>query len=521
MRRVRRLLLSAPSEGLRRRGELLLEDALRTASLPGADDARLWLVRSLRLGRIDPRGSPALLARSIEERLRQEGLQACPGDDPAAEAAPVVVFASGLEAACALGVRVGRGEPVRGWFWPLAVPAYRPGAAPAETLRALLRASLDLPGGAAASAAWLERLVEAGAVEPLLASLSATEAEGLLRLGGWEPRPGSALPSAVAATPGRVVPLAPPRPPTPWAPAWGGVLERWLPHWGASDPRGLWLVAMALTARHPARIGAAALLAEARALQAGLEADRLSHTPATAPGQGPRSEQPTAPAAAASPASAHPGPGHSPSATAAGPGDRSLAEPQATAAAMAEGPDPAATAVRSASGGLAPEPSRCAGFAFLVVLSQRQGLEAWLERYPALADQDWPRQLLRQLADGLAVPAADPLRRHLALDGPAPAQPPELSPLADPAVLAALSRQWRRRLRRWCQGPGRPRLEELVWRPGLVVAGRTHLEVWFEPCQAEIRLRRHGLDLDPGWVPWLGRVVSFHYDRRGPGDGGI
>jgi hypothetical protein len=156
-----------------------------------------------------------------------------------------------------------------------------------------------------------------------------------------------------------------------------------------------------------------------------------------------------------------------------------------------------------------------------VVLLQQQGIEAWLERYPALGDQDWPRQLLRHLADALALPAADPLRQHLALDGPAPAQPPALSPLEDPAVLASLCRQWRRRLRRWSQVPGRPRLEELVWRPGLVVAGRTHLEVWFEPRQAEIRLRRHGLDLDPGWVPWLGRIVTFHYDRRGPGDGGI
>lgn len=528
MRRVRRLLLSAPSEGLRRRGELLLEDALRTASLPGAEDARLWLVRSLRLGRIDPRGSPALLARRIEERLRQEGLQACPGDDPAAEAAPVVVFASGLEAACALGVRVGRGAPVRGWFWPLAVPAYRPGAAPAEILRALLRASFDLPGGAAATTAWLERLVEAGAVEPLLASLSATEAEGLLRLGGWEPRPRSAPPSAAAATAGRLVPMVPPRPTTPWAPAWGAVLERWLPRWGASDPRGLWLVAMALAARHPARIGGAMLLAEARAVQAGLDAaqarpplgaDGFSHLRGQGPGQAPPAEQPAAPAGLASRTSFTPAPGPDPSETAALPGERSLAEPEALGASVAVAPDPARPPLRS--GGLDAEPSRCAGFAFLVVLLQQQGLEAWLERYPALGDLDWPRQLLRHLADALALPAADPLRQHLALDGPAPAQPPPLAPLADPAVLASLCRQWRRRLRRWCEVPGRPRLEELVWRPGLVVAGRTHLEVWFEPRQAEIRLRRHGLDLDPGWVPWLGRIVTFHYDRRGPGDGGI
>jgi len=35
----------------------------------------------------------------------------------------------------------------------------------------------------------------------------------------------------------------------------------------------------------------------------------------------------------------------------------------------------------------------------------------------------------------------------------------------------------------------------------------------------ELRLRRAGLDFDAGWVPWLGRVVAYHYDleRGGPG----
>ncbi len=28
---------------------------------------------------------------------------------------------------------------------------------------------------------------------------------------------------------------------------------------------------------------------------------------------------------------------------------------------------------------------------------------------------------------------------------------------------------------------------------------------------ADLRLRRHGLDIDPGWLPWFGRVVAYHY----------
>jgi len=30
-------------------------------------------------------------------------------------------------------------------------------------------------------------------------------------------------------------------------------------------------------------------------------------------------------------------------------------------------------------------------------------------------------------------------------------------------------------------------------------------------AQADIRLRRAGFDIDPGYLPWLDTVVHFHY----------
>jgi hypothetical protein len=591
MRRVRRLQLSAPDDGLRRRGQLLLEDALRTATLPGAEEARLVLVRRLRVEAIDPRGGSAAVARSLAERLRQAGLTACPGEDPAAERAPVVAFASALEASIALATRLGRGEPAPGWHWPLAVPAYRPGAAAADNLRSLLQATFALPGAAVASAVWLEALVEAGAAEPLLASLSAADAEGLLRLGGWPPTPEPAMAPAPAG------PLAA-------LPAlWRAPLACWLPRWGPTDPRGLWLVAMALAARQPARVGSPSLLAQAQATLRALEhpphaAPRDAAASAEPPGVSPRqgfaadafaSSRARGTAAASAPAETEHQP---PLGSGAGPGDRpEPLQPAAAADAPAEsprpqpqsGPEPSPAAAPAAAradaasvsghGGEAPEsnallpphldpsgflvpeaeaagrvapagmdpalaaaaddapprprpatsapglaqPSAWAGLAFLVVLLRLEGFEGWLERHPALLDADLPRRLLRGVADGLGVPQNDPLRIALALEELAP--PPATGALASAATVACLSRRWRRRLRRWGQRPGRPTVRDLTRRPGLVVASRTHLEVWFEPRQAEIRLRRHGLDLDPGWVPWLGRVLTFHYDRRGPGDG--
>ena len=68
-------------------------------------------------------------------------------------------------------------------------------------------------------------------------------------------------------------------------------------------------------------------------------------------------------------------------------------------------------------------------------------------------------------------------------------------------------------MRRWCRLRARIGLADLVRRPGRVIATRTHIDVFFDPRHVEMRVRRAGLDLDPGWVPWLGRVVLFHYEQ--------
>jgi hypothetical protein len=66
-------------------------------------------------------------------------------------------------------------------------------------------------------------------------------------------------------------------------------------------------------------------------------------------------------------------------------------------------------------------------------------------------------------------------------------------------------------LRRYC----RISLRSLIQRPGRVVMTVTHWDVIFDLNQIDLRLRRIALDSDPGWVPWLGRVVQFHYDSEG------
>ena len=56
-----------------------------------------------------------------------------------------------------------------------------------------------------------------------------------------------------------------------------------------------------------------------------------------------------------------------------------------------------------------------------------------------------------------------------------------------------------------------------LWNPGLLRAGgrfrlnASHLDVWLPLDSARLLIRLAGLDLNPGWTPWLGRVVTIHY----------
>jgi len=63
-------------------------------------------------------------------------------------------------------------------------------------------------------------------------------------------------------------------------------------------------------------------------------------------------------------------------------------------------------------------------------------------------------------------------------------------------------------------------LQKRGWRSPRVLLQRhawmqlsdTHLDVIFSLDQVDLQVRRHGLDADLGWVPWLGRIVALHFE---------
>lgn len=59
-----------------------------------------------------------------------------------------------------------------------------------------------------------------------------------------------------------------------------------------------------------------------------------------------------------------------------------------------------------------------------------------------------------------------------------------------------------------------------VWQPallnihGLIEYTQSHLDIHYPIDKVDVEVRRVGLDLNPGWLPWFGQVVTFHYQSE-------
>jgi len=135
--------------------------------------------------------------------------------------------------------------------------------------------------------------------------------------------------------------------------------------------------------------------------------------------------------------------------------------------------------------------------------------------HPAVAPclQDAPEsgwQRLYRLGLHLGLDCDAPLARFLAdkLELSDPARLSELAPLRDEARLCQLADRHYAHLDAW--GPA------LLAVPAQANFGRSHLDLYYPLSAVRLEVRRAGLDVDPGWLPWLGQVVHFHYRQTIP-----
>ena len=139
--------------------------------------------------------------------------------------------------------------------------------------------------------------------------------------------------------------------------------------------------------------------------------------------------------------------------------------------------------------------SRAAGILYLIRPLKLMGYGNWLKAHPQEAELQHGLHLLRDIAVRQRVFATDPIWQIL---------PSESEPSLDVSP-------WRIGLDRLLRKRCRMNLAQVVKRVGWLDIGLEHVTVRFALEAADVRLRRQGFDFDSGFVPWLGRSLSFKY----------
>jgi hypothetical protein len=518
-RYVRRASLRLPSNLSEHRASFLLEEALRLVSLPGEDQGRTYYFRRVALRGLSASALPGDWIDRAQSTMHDLAARAVHGTAPHAADSAVVFFNSHEEALGWLLRRIFRASlSSADWFVPLIAPIAKSSdrgmqaAAVIERLR-------SLPAGWFAAATVLVDDLEADS-----AAFSTLEAIPERFVRAWLSELGGASPGAGQApriSTGRrrmLLRLLAERS----SPALQTRLESASPHASvetAAPPTDrrepplslVWLGALAVVAEHP---GEAVRGAAASAGRAVLE--ELAESLA-----GPSSKElrdRNAPVYLERPATPRPVRGSQQEIESP---ERALESRPREDLKYADSlePDAGPTADQS-------QFSTAGGLYFLLNTLRYLGIEAALEALPATHRRVFLRWLIESLARAASVAHDDPalLLTAAALEAggredsvkqfflAAECWPRTVPARPDKGVtLDRVIRLWMLAVRRWCWRNADLTLREIVSRPARVLLTRTDLDVTLPMTTVDIRLRRIGLDLDPGWLPWFGRVVRFHY----------
>lgn len=487
-RHVRHLRLVAGTEAAARGAVTRIEDALRCASLPDTG-ARLLLVRHLALGDLGRQASSQAIARVIEARFTDRAARWTRGesitgheDSPRAEQ---VVFLSAWHARVALTQRLLRGAPCTAWYWPLAVPEFRVRLAAGDNIRSIMHAVAQSDEAAVALPAWALQAVQQTGAAALAAIVPAGLGEQLVRAAGLDLPSAAGLDAGLQAS--RSEPLQ---------------LPAWLT--GLLQIAGLPARAAA-SVTHRSEPGAADGHASARL-------NREAHLPIVRHvRRGPASDAHQAAGLSKKSRAATGDESAMPSSrtrwVAVDPPSRGTIEKPAAWGTLNDAPAASQAkvlpAARQAPHPFNPtadaEPTSCAGLLFLLPVLARLGLPAWAD-----ATSSDPKQVTR------VVLAAVLVHLRVARDDAVWAVVTDKDGIVAADTSAHTSR-WVGGLQRWLRQGAHIGLATLVRRPGWITLTPLHIDIFFRLADADLRLRRLGLDIDPGWLSWFGRVVAYHY----------
>lgn len=578
-RHVRRARICAAPHVPARRLAFTIEEALRLASLPGENEGRRYYFRHLRVARLPVDGDRRVWLEQFQSTLTREAEQAMYGGDPRAASANAVFFRSEEEALEILLHRVLARQLAQEWYWPRVMTpcgatefeeAARGNPSGAGRIVEIVERLRARPASwlAVAAALFAARSFD---VPRLLSAIPPTVAERWLQeLGG--PRPDvhrgvillSSDAKAAVQRAARHFGLHSPR--TLWLAAMAIVLHA--PAELASGTlvararRALQQLPFEVVERKAVPVAsqsapADVLMGDDTVLEASSSVPEMALSEETSPPLVSYESKFTPPVdrsldhragatlsadAAATPAS---------SLTDAERGaarvmrDASLQELAEIATHPSIGnvttePRESAASVGQASAGrdlhstfdsrpITPwrcegTPTGAAGLFFLLNVLDHLGIALAVDS--GIAPDLLPTVLLRlatyagiDRGDAIVIwldslhaseAGADELLPHAPSSWPA-----NLTPRRDAAPIDFMVRAWTVAVRRWCWRTAGVTAAEIVARPGVFSVNRTDLDISLPLDEADVRIRRAGLDLDPGWLPWFGRVVRFHYLSRG------
>ena len=554
-RYLQRCHLRGAGKASRTQIQFYIEEALRLISLPQENEGRIYLFRKVTVTGVSPSASRQEWIGAIQTVLVDLCSRSVHGGDPRAADANVVFFQNHQEALELLLAKTLRGNAVNGWFWTQVIGPTEH-SSHAEKMLAIIHRLSELP------ASWL------AVADSVLAAIGSSDPLALLNLlppstaHRWLQELG---PEHLARSHPRPVHL----PQTV-----SGALLRSAQSLGSADPRMMWLAALAVVQATPTELGAGAVVGRARATLQGLVAERallqgpvprrqvphpsstahdLISIPAVRAGIQQMAIDDSPPHPEALQFEGHvpgtrvrftdaedlpaqnqvgfPSHGSSPDPVmqelpALPAADRS--EPRGVADTLS-GSSIADASHELISGSFSQrasldETTEAAGLFFLLNALSRLGIAETVAREPVVAEQGLVAHIMRRLALHAGVEARDTAWRWINLtlsqiplgDARFPAGPqlfpanlfPRPGKLVD---VQYLSRAWCVAVHRWCWHDGGITVRDVVNRRGLLSLNRTDLDVTLPLSSTELRIRRVGLDIDPGWLPWFGKVVRFHY----------
>ncbi len=492
-RRVQRCRLRLRDRTLAPRAEFALTDALRLVHLPGEPEGRAYYFRRVVLNGVPADGTRAIWHEQLQRVLYRHAASAVHGSDWRASSADAVYFDSRQEALEALLRRTVRREPQREWYWALIAD----GATVLEGRRQIVAIVEELrqePHSWIRVAQAVFTALDSGEAVRLLEEIPAGAAEAWLREMGD-------LGAADSAAP--VVRLSSQLEMT---------LARATHTLGSSDPRTTWLAALAVYFASPGTLRSHDVLSRALATLRLLSARRLRESIAgrtRANALGPIwtiafEEQPRALPEDGPPAVAR---GEVASRTREAAPSETVLAPKLQVVRETQDSSLAIDAPRKLQG----VETTAAGLFFLLNVIARLGIVRFLHERPALSENAFVARVLVHLAAKARIDPLDPSVRLLEAEIDAYRESRQTPWPNDEALLRA----WYAAVRRWCRRAGRLGVRAIVFRRGRITVSRTELDVTMPLDSADIRIRRAGLDIDPGWTPWFGRVVRFHYTQDG------